>query len=185
MMRVADDGGTAPARLSIRRAASRTARIFCLMLKTIVGFHQDEEGVWVADLACGHPQHVRHAPPFQNRAWVLDEAGRQAKLGSELDCLYCNMASLPTALTAYKRTKSFSESSVPGGLLQDHRTKSGVWAQIVVEEGKLEYTCERGTFVLRPGIVGVVEPELPHHVRPLGAVLFHVVFLVSQPLAPA
>lgn len=28
----------------------------------IVGFHQDEEGDWVASLACGHNQHVRHNP---------------------------------------------------------------------------------------------------------------------------
>ena len=51
-----------------------------------------------------------------------------------------------------------------------------MWAQIVVEQGKLEYVCARGTFVLRPGVVGVVEPEQPHRVRPLGPVAFHVAF---------
>jgi hypothetical protein len=30
----------------------------------IIAFHQDEQGDWVADLACGHGQHVRHRPPW-------------------------------------------------------------------------------------------------------------------------
>ena len=37
------------------------------MLRPIDGFHQDEEGHWVAELRCGHGQHVRHAPPFWQR----------------------------------------------------------------------------------------------------------------------
>lgn len=31
--------------------------------RRIVGFHQDQKGHWVADLECGHAQHVRHDPP--------------------------------------------------------------------------------------------------------------------------
>jgi mannose-6-phosphate isomerase-like protein (cupin superfamily) len=34
-----------------------------------------------------------------------------------------------------------------------------------------------GTFVLRPGILAVLEPERPHRVRSLGTVLFHLRFL--------
>jgi hypothetical protein len=52
----------------------------------IIGFHQDEEGRWVADLACGHTQHVRHDPPWQSRPWVVIEAGRASKIGSVLEC---------------------------------------------------------------------------------------------------
>jgi len=36
----------------------------------IVGYHLDDEGHWVAELACGHGQHVRHDPPWQVRPWV-------------------------------------------------------------------------------------------------------------------
>jgi tellurite resistance-related uncharacterized protein len=147
------------------------------MLRPIRGFHRDDEGAWVAELACGHNQHVRHNPPWQVRPWVTDDAERHSKIGSELDCLYCNMAALPDGLSAYKQTPTFSESDVPAGLLRDHRTKPGVWAQIVVEQGKLEYSCGRGAFVLQPGVIGIVEPEQPHQVRPLGAVRFHVRFL--------
>ena len=59
------------------------------MNQRIVGFHQDEQGDWVADLACGHGQHVRHQPPFVTRPWVLAEEGRATYLGRELNCLKC------------------------------------------------------------------------------------------------
>ncbi len=59
------------------------------MRRTITGFHQDELGHWVADLDCGHGQHVRHEPPWQERPWVLSEAGRAARLGEALECLKC------------------------------------------------------------------------------------------------
>ena len=56
------------------------------MQQAIVGFHLDEENHWIADLACGHGQHVRHDPPWQNRPWVLTEQGRNEKLGAMLEC---------------------------------------------------------------------------------------------------
>jgi hypothetical protein len=60
------------------------------MLRTITGFHQDEEGHWVARLVCGHVQHVRHRPPFVERPWVVTETGRRAHLGRSLDCKLCD-----------------------------------------------------------------------------------------------
>ena len=60
------------------------------MQQAIVGFHIDEENHWVADLACGHTQHVRHDPPWQNRPWVLTEQGRKEKLGVMLECKKCD-----------------------------------------------------------------------------------------------
>ena len=39
------------------------------MDRRIAGFHQDELGDWVAELDCGHTQHVRHNPPWQLRPW--------------------------------------------------------------------------------------------------------------------
>ncbi len=60
------------------------------MKRKIVGFHRDDEGDWVADLACGHTQHVRHRPPWQNRPWVTTGAGRRGRLGVELECKKCD-----------------------------------------------------------------------------------------------
>jgi hypothetical protein len=58
----------------------------------ITGFHQDEEGHWVAELSCGHQQHMRHDPPWQNRPWVLAPAGRQQFIGTEIPCRQCDVA---------------------------------------------------------------------------------------------
>jgi hypothetical protein len=60
--------------------------------RAIVGFHQDERGDWVAELACGHNQHVRHRPPWTLRPWVVTPEGRQARIGQPLDCKLCDEA---------------------------------------------------------------------------------------------
>lgn len=57
--------------------------------RKIIGFHQDEEQHWVADLECGHTQHVRHDPPWQNRSWVIDEKKRASHIGRTLRCHVC------------------------------------------------------------------------------------------------
>jgi hypothetical protein len=62
------------------------------MKRRVVGFHKDDEGHWVADLECGHAQHVRHDPPWQVRPWVVTEAGRRSHLGIELACSWCRVA---------------------------------------------------------------------------------------------
>jgi len=59
------------------------------MQRRIVGFHRDEEGHWVADLECGHGQHVRHKPPWQERPWVLTAEGRASHIGKTLRCVKC------------------------------------------------------------------------------------------------
>ena len=57
--------------------------------RPILGFHQDEDDDWVADLACGHTQHVRHNPPWNNRPWVLSAMGRNERIGQRLVCKKC------------------------------------------------------------------------------------------------
>ena len=60
-----------------------------MALRKIVGFHTDEKGDWVADLECGHGQHVRHNPPWTNRPWVTTRETRAEHIGRELDCKKC------------------------------------------------------------------------------------------------
>ena len=88
------------------------------------------------------------------------------------------MKELPAGLAPYRRTPAFDETSVPVGLLKDHQTKAGVWGVIEVTSGRLRYTIpSRGEEVeLHPGLKGIVEPEVLHHVTPLGAVEFSVEF---------
>jgi hypothetical protein len=59
------------------------------MNRKITGFYTDSENHWVAELECGHGQHMRHDPPWIERPWVMTEEGRNSRLGHELNCLRC------------------------------------------------------------------------------------------------
>lgn len=92
-------------------------------------------------------------------------------------------AALPNGLEAYKRTPTFTEATVPAGLLAEHSTKDGTWGLIRVEQGRLRFVVtdarrsapER---ILTPELEpGVVEPTIVHRVELLGPVRFHVEFL--------
>ena len=79
------------------------------MKRKIVAFDKDEENNWRAQLDCGHFQHVRHKPPLVSREWVLSEAGRQEKLGAELDCKKCDEETVISyQLSVIKKTNSKS-----------------------------------------------------------------------------
>jgi tellurite resistance-related uncharacterized protein len=148
------------------------------MRRRITGFVRDEQDDWVALLDCGHRQHVRHRPPFTNRPWVTTEAGRAEQLGRELPCALCDRFEMPSDFAAYKRTPAFTEATVPQGLLRDHSTKAGVWAQIRVLDGTLRYHVPSLSrqFDLTPDAPGIVIAEVVHHVEPLGPVRFYVEF---------
>lgn len=60
------------------------------MKQAIVGYHKDEKDDWVAQLVCGHFQHVRHNPPWVSRPWVTSAVGRAEMLGFELNCKKCD-----------------------------------------------------------------------------------------------
>ena len=91
------------------------------------------------------------------------------------------MKSLPRDAAVYKRTKEFSEATVSGSFLgRSHTTKAGVWARICVVDGSLRYRIlepELEQHVLTPEQPGVVEPQIPHEVEPIGEVRFFIEFL--------
>lgn len=60
------------------------------MERAIIGFETDETGDWVALLECGHRQHVRHKPPFQDRPWTQTTLGRASRVGTPLTCVLCD-----------------------------------------------------------------------------------------------
>lgn len=59
------------------------------ILQPIVGYHLDDEQHWVAKLACGHNQHVRHNPPWITREWVTKPDTRNEMIGYLLNCVKC------------------------------------------------------------------------------------------------
>ena len=62
------------------------------MQRQILGLRHDADGEWIAELSCGHRRHVRHRPPFFDEAWITTAAGRQARIGTLLDCRLCDPA---------------------------------------------------------------------------------------------
>lgn len=149
------------------------------MERKIIGFHLDEKNAWVADLECGHTQHVRHHLPFEHRPWVVTETGRHGKLGEDLPCPGCDHLDFPDGFQAYKKTAIFDAHSIPAGLRRDHSTKAGIWAKIHILEGQLTYTVSPpvdAVFVLDPDHPGKIAPEVLHWVEPHGPVRFYVEF---------
>jgi len=160
--------------------------------RPITGFHQDELGDWVAELGCGHNQHVRHRPPFQVRQWVVDPAGRDARLGTPLPCPLCDRAELPDDLRWVRSTPTWDDGSMPAGLRRAHRVAAGTWGRITVHAGRLRFraaTHPATEVDLDTGATQPIPPEIDHDVTPLGTASFSVdFFAVDRPIpdpAPA
>lgn len=153
------------------------------MKRAILGFHRDQQDDWVADLDCGHGQHVRHRPPFVNRPWVECETTRTEMLGVELDCVRCDRMEWPENFVAYRRTPEFDEATLPPGFGKEHTTKPGVWGRIHVVSGALRYhvgePVDHAIPVAAPA-TAVIVPGMPHRVEALGPVRFFVEFWRAQ-----
>ncbi len=150
-----------------------------LLQRKIVGFHQDDESHWVAELDCGHAQHTRHNPPFFPRPWVLTEEGRLSWIGTSLDCLRCDRQEMPKGHVAYRRTPEFTAQTIPPKLRKHHGTKAGVWGVIHVLRGQVRYQIHRPyhfDVLLDKDAKGIVIPEVEHEVEPLRDAAFYVEF---------
>lgn len=99
----------------------------------------DSEGDWVAELSCYHNQHVRHRPPFQERAWVIEPEGRADRIGSPLECTLCDRAEMPEGLVQLARLGPWDRGSVPDALRRAHHTPAGRWGLLEVQEGALGF----------------------------------------------
>jgi tellurite resistance-related uncharacterized protein len=89
------------------------------------------------------------------------------------------MKTIPAGFEPYNRTPDFSATSIPSGLLNEHRTSDGVWGKIVVLEGLLTYRVlepKVEEYKLTPEICGVIEPAIGHQVVPETGVRFYVEF---------
>lgn len=151
------------------------------MDRPITGYHQDESHDWVAELSCGHNQHVRHRPPFQDRAWVLSEQDRAGRIGTSLSCPLCDRAELPADLRPARSSPEWNERTLPEGLLRAHRLPSGTWGRIVFREGRLRLTMATDppleVELAGDGAVQAIPPDIDHQVLPVGPVRFSVDFL--------
>lgn len=150
------------------------------MERTIAGFDEDYDGDWVADLSCPHAQHVRHQPPFRLAPWVLDGAGRAARVGSALDFPLCDRAELADGLRVVRTTDVWDERTMPAGLRRSHRVAAGVWGLLRVRQGRLRFRARTRPsldVVVRPDTPQAIPPGVEHEVEPRGEVSFLIEFL--------
>ncbi|MCA1845478.1 MAG: DUF3565 domain-containing protein [Actinobacteria bacterium] len=151
------------------------------MRRTIEGFHRDDAGDWVAELSCLHGQHIRHQPPFQDRAWVLTAEGRRERIGAAIDCPLCDRAELPEGLVVGRTAGPFDERTLPDGLRRSHRVAEGTWACLRVLSGELCLALESDPpreFHFGAPAVQAIPPTVPHSVTPKGPVRLVIDFLV-------
>ena len=153
------------------------------MIRSIDGFTVDEQGDWVASLSCLHRQHVRHAPPFRDRAWVTSAAGRDGHLGAPLDCPLCDRAEPPAGLRASRTAGPFDAGTLPAGLRRTHRVAERTWARLRVLEGVVRLTMATAPpidVVLRAGEEHHIPPGVDHILDLQGPFRLAVDFLVAD-----
>jgi tellurite methyltransferase len=147
----------------------------------ITGFHQDDEGAWVAELSCLHGQHIRHRPPFQNRPWVLTDAGRQEHIGTDIDCPLCDRAEVPGGLVVTRTAGPFDQDTIPPALRKNHVVGEGRWGCLRVEEGAVGFVLATQPPLERQLTAGdrqAIPPGVAHHLEVHGPAVVAVDFLV-------
>lgn len=90
------------------------------------------------------------------------------------------MKPLPENVQPYQETQRFTEYTMPAGLRKRHMIKPGTWGLIKVNKGQLRLRLlgvPEEAVTLTPERAGVIPPEVPHEVEPLGEVEFYVQFL--------
>ena len=111
------------------------------MEQGITGYHKDFENHWVAELECGHAQHVRHDPPWTERPWVTTEEGRNGHLGVKLNCVRCDEAGMKVAkLLIDECKKALSEnyeSAGMSGLCEEGRWEAAVGSLQTLDLNKI------------------------------------------------
>ncbi len=149
------------------------------MIRSITGFHPDPDGEWVAELSCLHGQHVRHRPPFLERPWVTDAAGRAGRIGTPIECPLCDRAELPDGLAQLTRLGPWDAGSLPAALRRSHRVPEGRWGELVVDEGSVTLHIDLPG-VSSPVTVGAggrqpIPPGVEHHVEAAAPVVVSLV----------
>ncbi len=86
-------------------------------------------------------------------------------------------------LAPYRSTPIFDEITLPAALRREHRTKLGVWGVVRVHAGqlRLRFVEPDEECLLGPGDSGLLLPDQPHFVEPVGEVRMQVDFYNKLP----
>jgi tellurite resistance-related uncharacterized protein len=145
------------------------------MIRSILAFHADPDGDWVAELSCFHNQHVRHRPPLQPREWVLTAEGRMAHIDSPIECPLCDRAEMPEdGIVLLRRMGPWDQTQLPDALRKSHTVPGGNWARLHVVAGEVglqfhpDDTPPGELRHLAAGEYQPIPPTVPHRVVLLG-----------------
>ena len=89
----------------------------------------------------------------------------------------------------YRSTPVFDQTTLPAGLRGEHRTKTGTWGVIRAIEGAvllrfLDRQTETIVTIVTPEKPGLILPEQPHSVAPIGRMRMQVDFYHEPAPAP-
>lgn len=147
------------------------------MRGAIVDYVLDGDGDWIAHLSCGHSQHVRHRPPFQERAWVLEEESRRARLETYLLCPLCDRGELPERMCLVRNSPVWDNETAPSAIRNFHHLAEGTWGVITVGEGQMRFITN-GEVVMNVLVdtssPRAIPPGLDHSVEFTGPVRFSI-----------
>lgn len=98
-------------------------------------------------------------------------------------CVLSKPSKTESAPTPYRSTPIFDQDSLPNALRREHRTKVGVWGVVRVIEGKLRLTYVEppSEVIISPELPGLLLPDQPHFVEPVGEMKMQVDFYVERP----
>lgn len=90
---------------------------------------------------------------------------------------------MAVAPVPYRSTPVFDQDTLPAALRARHDTKAGVWGVIRVIEGelRLSYLDPPSEVVLTPDNLGLIQPQQPHFVTPVGSMKMQVDFYNQPP----
>jgi tellurite resistance-related uncharacterized protein len=110
---------------------------------------------------------------------MIDLVDRAARFRVSDDAV----TTLAQGANPYKSTPVFDEKTLPAGLRREHRTKPGVWGVIRVLEGRVRYRLldSESDTVLDSEHPGLVLPDQPHLVEPLGPIRMQIDFYNQMP----
>lgn len=131
------------------------------------------------DLARELAAYISPRPGFTQHSLTIHAAAQMIDLLERAN----QFRAPPPSATPYKRTPVFDENTLPSGLRREHRTKPGVWGIIRVLDGRLRYQVldPVSETILEPGRPGLVIPDQPHLVEPLGFMRMQIEFYDQRP----
>jgi tellurite resistance-related uncharacterized protein len=131
------------------------------------------------DLAREMAGYISPRPGFSQHSLTIHAASQMVDLIERAG----HFRALPPTPVPYKRTAVFDQNTLPAGLRKEHRTKQGVWGVIRVLDGRVRYKVfePASEVILEPGRPGLVLPDQPHLVEPVGPMRMQIEFYDHHP----